>query len=333
MSISDFETGRDLEVNDAYEKIFGIKREEAVGRSAVELGILENDTERVERRDELKTRGSLRDVEIHTRDRDGRKLTMLHSAELIEIGGHVCAIRVSHDITDRKRAEAERAAAVAREEQARTEYTLQLIASQEAERKRIAAELHDSLGQNLLLIKNLAQMVLRDRKPQKTYEQVTSIDDLAAQCIAEARQISRDLHPYQLDHLGLKRALEAMMENTAQASEIKFAWKFDAVDELFPPAAAMNLYRIVQECLNNIMKHSRAKKAGVRLERDVHEVQLRIEDDGCGFGSDSIAESTKGLGLKNITERARMLGGKLKMDSAPSRGVKITLTIPVPEET
>src|SRR5208282_5792676 len=90
--------------------------------------------------------------EIQGRTRDGRHLTLLHSAELIELGGRLCVLRVSHDITERKQAEAEREAAVAREQQARLDYTLQLIASQEAERARIAGELHDSLGQNLLLI-------------------------------------------------------------------------------------------------------------------------------------------------------------------------------------
>jgi PAS domain S-box-containing protein len=244
--------------------------------------------------------------------------------QLIAMATHTAVVCLGKHHT-----EAERAESIAREQQARIEYTFQLIASQEAERKRIAAELHDSLGQNLMLIKNLAQMALRDQEPAQTYERVASINHLAAQCIAETRQISRDLHPHQLDHLGLKRALESMLESVAQASEIQFQWKFDNVDELFSADPAMNLYRIVQESLNNILKHSRAQNARVELERDIHEVQLRITDDGCGFVADHAAGNKKGLGLKHIPERVRMLGGRLKFDSAPGRGTCIEVTIPM----
>ena len=94
----------------------------------------------------------------------------------------------------------------------------------------------------------------------------------------------------------------------------------------------MNLYRIVQESLNNIFKHSRARRASITLERDVHEVQLRIEDDGRGFKTGKSENGGKGLGLKNIAERVRMLGGKLKIDSQPGRGARVEVTIPISED-
>ena len=90
----------------------------------------------------------------------------------------------------------------------------------------------------------------------------------------------------------------------------------------------MNLYRIVQESLNNSLKHSRAQNIRVRLERDVHEVILEFADDGCGFEPAVQAGSKTGMGLKNITERARMLGGQLKLDSAPGRGMRLEIVIP-----
>ncbi len=234
------------------------------------------------------------------------------------------------DLTDRKAAETERTGAVLREQQARAEYTLQLIASQEAERTRIAAELHDSLGQNLLLIKNRVQLALAEKRvPVNLREQLDNISRIASQSIAEARQISHDLHPHQLDHLGLKRALEAMIDAAAAASSgMVLERKLDDVDALFPPDAAMNLYRVVQESLNNILKHSGAKRARIRLERDVHEVQLHIEDDGCGFESAEPIIRGKGLGLKNIVERVRILRGKIKVDSQPGHGTCIQVAIP-----
>ena len=94
----------------------------------------------------------------------------------------------------------------------------------------------------------------------------------------------------------------------------------------------MNLYRIVQESLNNILKHAHAKCVTIRLERDIREVQLRIEDDGGGFTPEALAENKKGLGLKNITERVRMLGGKLNLDSSPGKGTRIEVTIPIAEQ-
>jgi PAS domain S-box-containing protein len=248
--------------------------------------------------------------------------------QLISMATHTAAICLG-----KHRTETEREQAVAREQQARIEYTLQLIAAQEAERKRIASELHDSLGQNLLLIKNRAQLVLTQGNiAGEPKEQLEGISQLASACIAEARQISRDLHPPQLDHLGLTRALKAMIENTSQSCAIRFTSKIELVDDLFSPDAAMSLYRVVQESLNNILKHSQAKRVEIRLERDIHEVQLRIEDDGCGFKLDRTAQA-KGLGLKNITERVRMLGGRLQLDSKPGRGMRLEVTVPLVEKT
>ena len=270
------------------------------------------------------------EVEIEGRTRDGRRLTLLHSAEIIELGGRLCVLRVSHDITERKRAETERDESRSREAQARAEYTLQLIAAQEAERTRIARELHDSLGQNLLLIKNRAELQAAGEKlPAGLREEFQNISDIASQAIAEVRQISYDLHPPQLDFLGLTRALRALIETTRESGAIAIDGKFDSVDDLFPREAATNVYRIVQESLNNILKHARAKRARITLERDVHEVLLKIEDEGCGFNTGA---GGKGLGLKNIAERVRMLGGKLKLDSQPDRGTRIEITIPISAE-
>jgi PAS domain S-box-containing protein len=241
--------------------------------------------------------------------------------QLINMATHTAAVCIS-----KHRTETEREQAVASEQKARAEYTVQLIAAQEAERTRIAGELHDSLGQNLLLIKNRAQLALLEKKSSgKILEQLKTISELATQSIAEARQISYDLHPYQLDHLGLTRAIEMLVTNAAQASGIIFDHRLEMVDDLFPGAAATNLYRITQESLSNILKHSRAKKVRLRLERDVREVQLLIQDDGCGFDP---AAAGRGLGLKNIAERVRILGGQLKFDSQPGRGSRIEVTIP-----
>jgi signal transduction histidine kinase len=232
------------------------------------------------------------------------------------------------DVSEQKRLEEERAQALLREQKAREEFTRELIASQEAERRRISAELHDSLGQNLLLIKNRAQLALAGIAPgTDARAQLEGISALATASVEEVRQISHDLHPYQLDHLGLTGALEAMIENTARSSGMTFERKLDRVDDIFTKDTAMHLYRVVQESLNNVLKHSGARRARVQLERDVREVVLRISDDGSGF--DSAQLDSRGRGLRNIAERVRMIGGKLAMNSS-AEGTCLEVTVPIP---
>jgi PAS domain S-box-containing protein len=233
------------------------------------------------------------------------------------------------DITAHHQAEVERGEALLREQRAREEYTRQLILSQETERRRIAAELHDSLGQNLFLIKNHAQLAFADETIAAPLRlQLESISQLVSQTVSEIRQISHDLHPRQVDHLGLTRALEAMIDRAAQSSGVAIERKLDFADDVFSSDAASNLYRIVQESLNNILKHSGAKLARVELERDLREVLLHISDDGCGFDAGA-GKTAGGIGLRNMTERVHILGGRLKVDSQSNRGTRIEVTIPV----
>ena len=121
-----------------------------------------------------------------------------------------------------------------------------------------------------------------------------------------------------------------MIEKIAAATNIEFTTEIGEIDNLFDYDSEIVLYRIVQECLNNIVKHSRANAAAVIIERSAHAVNLRIEDDGRGFTLDSDAESeSNGFGLTGIGERVRMLGGNRTITTAPGIGTKISISIPV----
>ena len=339
LALTELATGRHIDINEGHERLFGFARDEVIGRTTLEIGIYSDPDDRRRMVEAMCTHGLVRGLELRGWNRRREPLTVLYSGEIIELGGQPCIVSVVHDITARVRAEqalresnASRVQAIQREQQARAEYTLQLIASQEAERTRIAAELHDSLGQNLLIIKNRAQLALTDNaNPADARAQLEGISQLASQAIAEVRQISHDLHPYQLDHLGLTRALEVMIDSAAQGSATVFERKLDAVDDVFSAEAATNLYRIVQESLNNILKHSRAQRARSELARDLHEILVRIEDDGCGFNPDATGGGGKGLGLKNIAERVRILNGRLKTEARPDHGTRLEVTIPIAE--
>lgn len=228
-----------------------------------------------------------------------------------------------------------RVAQLEREAALQQAFSRQLIASQEDERKRIAAELHDSLGQRLVVIKNLALFSLRPRKEATTdgskTQTLEEISDEATAAINETREISYNLRPFQLDRLGLTKAIQALVRTVSAASEIRFAAEVDDIDDLFPEELRINFYRIVQEALSNVMKHSEATEVAVRVKRSSHVVTLAIEDNGRGFTpAVRVSPTTRnGFGLTGMAERARLLGGEFKVRSTPGRGTIMTVDIPL----
>jgi signal transduction histidine kinase len=214
-------------------------------------------------------------------------------------------------------------------------FTHQLIASTDAERKRIASELHDSLGQELIIIKNRALLALEDIKNKKyVKEQLDEISNTASQAIQEARGISYNLHPYQIDRLGLKKAIESIITRAAQTAAIAFASDIDPIDNLVPKELGIHVYRIVQECINNILKHAKATKGRVTIKRWNDRLNIDIEDNGTGFDtSEEIFQGKHGFGLHGIAERTRLLGGTMRIESNAGTGTRILLTIKINEET
>jgi len=215
--------------------------------------------------------------------------------------------------------------------EAKTLFTQQLIENQEQERKRIAVELHDSIGQNLIVIRNRALLGLNTpEKQDRLIAQMEEISESAADSITEVRRISQNLHPYQIEHLGLTTAIETMIETTAEASVIEFEKEIDSLDEVMPKDAEINLYRIVQESLNNILKHSEATKAKVIVRKDDNLLRVLIEDNGKGFNTEYLSNAKDGLGLTGIRERAKMLGAKFEISSIPNQGTTVSLKIELP---
>lgn len=210
-------------------------------------------------------------------------------------------------------------------------FSRRLIESQEGERKRIATELHDSLGQQLLVMKNWAMLELSVRgADSQSGEALNEISSTASQAIEEVREIIYDLRPYQLDKIGLTNTIRFMVEKVAAASSIKFNLELADVDDLFAYEEEVTFYRIVQECVNNIVKHSEASESRVAIERSEQVINLTIEDNGRGFVQESANEVERGgLGLTGLGERVRMLDGKFSVHSTPGRGTIIRLRIEV----
>ncbi len=219
-----------------------------------------------------------------------------------------------------------RAARFRREQAQQRAFAQQIIASQETERKRIAGELHDDLGQRLSLIKNLALLADRSGEPGRD-GQIEVITAELTQAITEVRQISHNLRPYQLDMLGLNKAIDVLVKRTCEAAGIRAEIVADDLTGAFPKEAEIHFYRVVQECLHNITKHSRATSATVLVQHTTAGTSLVITDNGVGFNASNEDGQVYGFGLTGISERAQLLGGKARIESTPGRGTAVIIEI------
>ena len=205
-------------------------------------------------------------------------------------------------------------------------FARRLLESQEAERKRIANELHDGIGQTLVVIKNRALLGMDEGGHPSLVTHLTEISTAAGGAIDEVRKVAYGLRPYQLDRLGVTRAVQSLVEQTAAASGLALAADIQDLEGILPKNDEVNIYRIVQEAVSNMVRHSRAKAGRVALSVGEHEIHIHVEDDGVGFDP---ARHDGGLGLAGIAERARILGGHLTVRSSPGHGTTLSVTIPI----
>ena len=219
-----------------------------------------------------------------------------------------------------------RVAQLEKQSAAQEAFARKLIASQESERKRIASELHDGLAQNLLVIQNYAVMGQAEKTTDAAQTRFAEINATVRQSLDEVRAIAYNLRPLHLERLGLTATLNAMIEQISESSGIAITHNLAALDDLFAPEAAMNLFRLIQESLNNLVKHSGAATASVNILRHAARLDVTIHDDGQGFDAHAV---TTGLGLTGFTERVRLLGGTHHIQTAVGQGTTVTLQIPV----
>ncbi len=253
--------------------------------------------------------------------RDKRRATGLR-AESAEYKARAAEAR-THEL----RAESER-----KEKEIQGAFTRQLIASQEQERKRIAGALHDGIGQDLLIIKHRSMMALEDDRTEK--EHLNDILEVSSEAIDDVRRMSRDLRPYQLERVGLTATLRSMLNSVAESTHLQVSVHVDEVDGLIAPEQEIDLYRVVQEGVNNIMKHAEAKSAEVSIRRVNGSIMLTIRDDGKGFDLEALRSRPEslGLGLQGMTERIQILGGSFNLESAPGNGTTLSASIPLWDE-
>lgn len=216
-----------------------------------------------------------------------------------------------------------------RARKAQEEFSRKLLASQEMERQRIAAELHDSLGQSLLIIKNRIALAQAD-SAETVEEQLEELSNATSSAIDECRDIAYKLRPFQIARFGLSKTLSGMFRRINEVTDINAKAEVEDIDDLLTEDAQTNVFRIVQECVNNIIKHSEANEAFLSVKNRNGKVDLWINDNGRGFapadGEVSIHEKS-GFGLIGIAERVKMLGGACEIDSEIGTGTCVHIQL------
>jgi len=197
-------------------------------------------------------------------------------------------------------------------------FSQQLITTQEQERTRVARELHDSVGQKLMLLTKKTKMV-----------ENSDLAKLSENTLEELRAISRGLYPPMIEGSGLTIAIESMINEVDAHTNLFFTNDIENIDNLLKKEDALHVYRIMQEVLNNIVKHANAKAVFVTVEKNKNHIKLSIEDNGNGF--DFVKELNKNvsLGMKTLKERSKIIKSNIEITTQLNKGTIVKLVIPI----
>jgi two-component system sensor histidine kinase UhpB len=209
-------------------------------------------------------------------------------------------------------------------ERGRQESTRRVLDAQEAERLRVAQELHDEVGQTLTaVLLQLAQAARRASDPVR--EQLNQAQEATRASLDDVRRIARDLRPEALDDLGLVSALRALSERIARPAGLHVDRHLSVETPHIARTAELVVYRVAQEALTNVVRHAGATRVELWLEDWDGCVRLRVLDDGCGLEPSTL----EGTGLQGMRERAELVGGSLVLRNRATRGLEVVLDIPI----
>ncbi|WP_447983176.1 sensor histidine kinase [Nitrospira sp. Nam74] len=252
--------------------------------------------------------------------RDGRRIPALVTGALLP-GKRDRGIAFVVDLTERKMAE-----------KTLSELSGRMISAQEDERTAIARELHDDIGQRMALlaiqVEKLSKLV--SRGSQESGRLVECLRNQTKEIASDIQHISHDLHSAKLEHLGLIFAVKALCRDVSAHKHIRIDLTAPSVSTAIPQTVGLCLYRVVQEALQNVVKHSGSGEARVNISVYQDAIDLSISDSGIGFDCESaVAEGRVGLGLVSMRERVRLVRGEFVIDSHPSQGTTIRVRVPL----
>jgi PAS domain S-box-containing protein len=310
--------------NRGAERLYGYSAGEMIGLSISLLVPPDRSDDFAEIITKIKHGDSVNRYETVGQKKDGTRVEVsLTVSPIIDTESRIVgASAIARDITERKLAE-----------ETLLEMSGRLITAQEEERTRIARELHDDLGQRMALLQIGLEQFEHDTaglSPQ-TRQHLQNLAEVASQFSSDLHNLSHQLHPVKLDLQGLVPAMGSLCGELSKQHGIKINFVHHDVPVRIREDAALCLFRIVQEALRNVVKHSEAVEAGVELSGNGGGIDLCISDCGTGFNTQS-ASGKRGLGLISMRERLRLVGGHFSIESKPSHGTRIRVRIPVPRQ-
>jgi hypothetical protein len=318
---------RYLAVNIAYQEIVGLPEKAVLGKTPDEIWPAEIAEVylRTDRR-VLKSGRRWRYEESRLDSSGNPRWFETIKSPIRDGAGHIVGtVGTSRDISERKAAEDE----LIKSRAQLRELSNYLQSVREEERARISRELHDELGQTLTALK-MELGWLRERVPPEPALVRTRLDRLTSivdQSVVDLQRIAADLRPMILDELGLVSAVQWLTQNFTERSALSIELSFDRQDVAYASDVSTAAFRIAQEALTNIVRHSRATLAKVVVRHADSELQIEISDNG--RGTDLTQSKRKRLGLLGMEERAHMLGGSMQIDSSPGHGTRIWVRLPL----
>ncbi len=323
--------GKIVRVNAQVERMFGYSRDELMGRS-IEMMIPERfAAKHTEYRrgyiSEPHTRPMGAGLELFGKRKDGSEFPVDIMLSPMEAEGGSMVIGVIRDITRRKHAEE-----ALREYADRFKFlSRRLMEVQELERRNIALELHDEIGQVLTGLKLTLEMGAR-LPPEKVGASLNKARVLVNDLMARARKLSLDLRPAMLDDLGLLPTLLWHMENYTAHTQVRVYFRHGGIEgRRFAPEVETAAYRIVQEALTNVARHAGIREVTVQLWTQKQTISIEVEDRGKGFNVEAALMASDNSGLAGMRERAMLLGGQLTIESQVDSGTRLTAKLSVME--
>jgi two-component system, NarL family, sensor histidine kinase UhpB len=323
--------GKIIDINDEVKKMSGFTKEELIGRD-IRLMVPREGWKDIRKHIKKILTGGIFDHEVINVRKDGTLLDLELRETLIHLpDGRFGILAVSNDITERKKAE--RTLEDSRDKL--ENFARHLQAVREAEREYISREIHDDLGQSLTILRLDAARIMKklveandlqtiEAARIQTEEMISVIDAT----IQSAKKIAFELRPRILDDLGLFPAIQLQVEEFNKRSDIHCRLVIDSPPAELNPDKSIAVYRIVQEALTNILRHSGAANAMVRIRSQKSVLTITITDNGIGLTEKKLRES-QSLGILGMNERASLLDGTLKITGKENKGTKVELTVPL----